>query len=543
MLAAEDYSGNPAAGSGQRRRATSSARTSSPTTPTRSTPPASATTSTTSTAWRTAPDPLGVLGHYDAVVWYTGDDYLTRRPDLTARTGTSASRSTRCSASAPSSTRAASCSTPASGPAYGALERRPRRTPPGSRSTATRPRTPTRRVGPEREPDERRAVLNDDFLQYYLGAYLHIERRQHGEDDGGRRGLRTTWRGVRDAPFTGSRGPTARTIRTHLHSRSRPRCSSRTHFPLFDSAIWRLAATGRRPFDPPTRPYYMFATPTTRPTSGCARRSTSRDATSGDLTFKFSSDPEPDCDFMVVEAHTRRRNDDWTTLPDTSGDTRTEEVRRVLDISSDALHPFLHYQPTSSASPPDGRRLHEHRHDRHVERLHRQLRAAARTGPSTSRRSPASRSSCSSPTYQTGAAGPGHLDDVAKVTVDGAVVDSTDFEADNGGWRAGAAARRDRLRRRQLDAAPPSSSPRAASSGPTDTVYNGFGLEGMDGPGEAARPGVGHEAHALQYLGVIEDNPGQATPCPAPGGNPTPGGDPPAAPTRRRRSSRASACG
>ena len=29
---------------------------------------------------RTAPDHLGVLGHYDAVIWYTGDDTITREP-------------------------------------------------------------------------------------------------------------------------------------------------------------------------------------------------------------------------------------------------------------------------------------------------------------------------------------------------------------------------------------------------------------------------------------------------------------------------------
>ena len=29
---------------------------------------------------RTAPDDLGVLSHYDAVVWYTGDDLVTRKP-------------------------------------------------------------------------------------------------------------------------------------------------------------------------------------------------------------------------------------------------------------------------------------------------------------------------------------------------------------------------------------------------------------------------------------------------------------------------------
>ena len=32
---------------------------------------------------RTAPDHLGVLSHYDAVVWYTGDDVVTRRAGWT----------------------------------------------------------------------------------------------------------------------------------------------------------------------------------------------------------------------------------------------------------------------------------------------------------------------------------------------------------------------------------------------------------------------------------------------------------------------------
>ena len=35
-----------------------------------------------------SPDWLGVLSHYDAVVWYMGDDYLTRRPGQPAATGT-----------------------------------------------------------------------------------------------------------------------------------------------------------------------------------------------------------------------------------------------------------------------------------------------------------------------------------------------------------------------------------------------------------------------------------------------------------------------
>ena len=38
---------------------------------------------------REAPHPLGVLSHYKAVVWYTGDDYLTREPGQVPGTGTS----------------------------------------------------------------------------------------------------------------------------------------------------------------------------------------------------------------------------------------------------------------------------------------------------------------------------------------------------------------------------------------------------------------------------------------------------------------------
>ena len=49
----------------------------------------STTTSTTSSERNhQAPDPLGVLSHYDAVIWYTGDDYLSRLPNQVPGTGT-----------------------------------------------------------------------------------------------------------------------------------------------------------------------------------------------------------------------------------------------------------------------------------------------------------------------------------------------------------------------------------------------------------------------------------------------------------------------
>ena len=113
-----------------------------------------------------------------------------------------------------------------------------------------------------------------------------------------------------------------------------------------------------------------------------------------------------------------------------------------------------------------------------------------------------------------GTLGLGTWIDDAKVTLDGAVVDSTDFESGTGGWTA----------------APPPEGTEFDDAGWTratqqfteggvvgtkDTILTGFGFEGMSA---TARPEF--MKRALKYLGVIKDNPGQ------PGGNP-PGGNPP----------------
>ena len=81
LMVAEDYTGNSALSAASRPR-----RTTRATTPRRSTARASATTSTTSTP-RAARrrSQLGVLSHYKAVVWETGDDVYVREPDQPRR--------------------------------------------------------------------------------------------------------------------------------------------------------------------------------------------------------------------------------------------------------------------------------------------------------------------------------------------------------------------------------------------------------------------------------------------------------------------------
>ena len=63
---------------------------------------------------RTAPDALGVLSHYEGVIWYTGDDVVTREAGPRPAATPTGSRSTRCSRCAPTWTRAAASPTRAS---------------------------------------------------------------------------------------------------------------------------------------------------------------------------------------------------------------------------------------------------------------------------------------------------------------------------------------------------------------------------------------------------------------------------------------------
>ena len=72
------------------------ARTTSTTTSTRWTPTAiDADVYDVDAEGRTAPDALGVLSHYDAAIWYTGDDIVTRTAGRAPATPTG-SPSTRC---------------------------------------------------------------------------------------------------------------------------------------------------------------------------------------------------------------------------------------------------------------------------------------------------------------------------------------------------------------------------------------------------------------------------------------------------------------
>ena len=190
------------------------------------------------------------------------------------------------------------------------------------------------------DPGDGCQPLQNDFLQYYLGAYLY-------NDDAGTmpNGRLFDVVGV-DDPFDslawGFGGPSAN---NQDHSASFIATSGilpASEYPLFTS--WPSAKYVRPggPFDPHTGSFYMY--------SNIADVSYKRltktinvPAGGGDLSFWVSHDTEPAWDHVFVEAHTVGQ-DDWTTLPDQNGHTSTSTGDSCPE-GWRALHPFLdHYQ-------------------------------------------------------------------------------------------------------------------------------------------------------------------------------------------------------
>ncbi len=312
---------------------------------------------------RTAPDPLGVLSHYKAIVWYTGDNERTIEPDQPA-TGAGASKLSddefRRRARLPQRGRQA------------ALHGQERagwdsRTSTCFNAQGSPPYCTMQAVG---APTGACIPLSNDFLQYYLGSYGNGTLRRHEGGARRRRGrLLRSDGGARRPSSTvagSARQPGPRVRCSRRPARCCRRTSSRSSSPP-RSATTR--STGRWPRGRAT------STPTRRSRDAAYKRLTRTvdltGKTSGTLKFWTSYDTEPDYDYMFVEAHTVGQ-DDWTTLPDENGNTS-----QALDPAAgscadgwaapDGQHPFLSHYMNPHHVRPDG-------HDGRVERGDGQLR-------------------------------------------------------------------------------------------------------------------------------------------------------------------------
>jgi hypothetical protein len=295
---------------------------------------------------RTAPDSLGVLSHYDAVLWYTGDDIIPREPH---QAGGTASRL-------------------AVQELYEVREFMNE----GGRVayTGKHAGTPHTTGNPQfYDPFENRDCAGgdelfcrpvfgsgdgvNDVLEYWFGAGL-VNIGAGADDQGNPHDVL----GV-DDPLAGLEwgfnGPDSAQNQDNANSYiTTSGLMPVDQFPQHES--WVAARYDRPggPFDPHTGDHYVHSQ-IADVSYKRLTRTISVPAGGGTLSFWTSFNTEADWDFMFVEAHTVGQ-DNWTTLPEATGKT----TQNVGDSCSDGegwhtLHPHLaHYQtrnPDGSCTP------------------------------------------------------------------------------------------------------------------------------------------------------------------------------------------------
>jgi hypothetical protein len=439
---------------------------------------------------RTAPDPLGVLAHYDAVVWYTANDVLVRAAGVPGGTGVARLANDEVLAVRDYLNDGGKLLYTGQNAAFAQLNGfpfNPLGEPPYC--DAVNPGSPGSAPGC--------IPISDDFLQYWLGAYLHIDAASTKEAASALP-LRAP------APFGGFdfglNGPGS--ADNQVHTSSMVTTSSildPARFPQFRSGI---AATIDRPpsFDPLTGTHYAVASSDDDGYQRLRRTVDLTGTTTADLSFKVSYDTERDFDFVIVEAR-RAGTEDWTTLPDANGHT-SDAVGASCDLNWDTLHPFLaHYQTNVDKSTAAGAE----------DCTARGTTGAwnAATGNSggyqdwkvdLSAYAGSQVEVAISYVQDFAVSGLGVFLDDVRLTRDGAVADTTSFEDGLGGFAAGPPPAGSELGTQRAWAS-------RTSLGYVDgpgvqtprSVYWGFGLEGVRGADRRA----GLMAGAMTHLGVL----------------------------------------
>jgi hypothetical protein len=424
---------------------------------------------------RTAPHPLGVLSHYDAVVIETGDDIITesqgqgpgtvallaRDLQLTARDYLNDGGKLLYAGAYAGFASGANGYVYNPGPPDSVAE--------GECPVATEPYCLT---------------LSNDFLQYWLGAYAY--NAGAGIDPG----TEEPFDLVGTAPpfegsaytFTGGDGVDNQTNAASFLPTSD--FLPPEQFPQFaSSAPLDWARPGGAPFEPLTGEYFAASQQDDesykRLTQTVDLTGLAAPAESGTALLEFSAsyDIEPAWDFLFVEAHPAG-SDEWTTLPATDAESgapiTTQDTGESCPADWRTVHPFLdHYQTLNAdgTCTPTGTTGEWHAATGNSAGWQRwSVDLSAYAGQQVE----------VSVTYVSDFAvqGLGVFVDDASVVVGGEVVSTTSFEEDLGGWAV---------------PGPPEGSPpndndwirtqalfdEGAATTTDDTVYLGFGVEGL----------------------------------------------------------------
>jgi hypothetical protein len=301
---------------------------------------------------RTAPDNLGVLSHYDAAIWYTGDDVVTREP------GWGPGNASRLAMQELLEVRdflneggrvlytgqhaGKQYTTGLGTQLYDPFENKQCRADPAVLARCLALSGSGNSQG--------------DPIEYFLGATITTP-------DGGfdpNSGEPFPISGI-DDPLTGlslerngadsaqNQGSDSSFIATGDFLKVTDPTGSFPHLESWPAAEYLSGIAG--PFDPHTGQRFMWSD---RADEAYKRLTRTITVPAGGATLSFwtSYNLELDFDYMIVEAHTVGQ-EDWTTLPDVNGHTSNDLSNDLAcasgwsnpEDSANVLHPFLtHYQ-------------------------------------------------------------------------------------------------------------------------------------------------------------------------------------------------------
>ncbi len=307
---------------------------------------------------RTAPDALGVLSHYDAVLWYTGDDVVTREP------GWPAGNASRLAMQELLEVRdfvneggRALYTGQRAGQQYTTGLGTQLYDPFENAQCTSDPAIQARCLALSGSGDSQ-----GDPIEYVFGAAITTPGGGSDPDTGDPFPIS----GI-DVPLTGlalerngadsaqNQAIDSSFITTQDFLAVTDPAGSFPQFASWPAAEYESGIAG--PYDPHTGEKFMWSD---RADQAYKRltRTINVPAGGGSMSFWTSYNLELDFDYMIVEAHTVGQ-DDWTTLPDvnghTSNDLSTDEACTGgwsnPDDDANVLHPHLtHYQTFN----PDG---------------------------------------------------------------------------------------------------------------------------------------------------------------------------------------------
>jgi hypothetical protein len=303
---------------------------------------------------RMAPDHLGVLGHYDAVIWYRGNDFVVREP------GWGAGNVSRLAVDETLEVREylnEGGKLLYTGQLAGATEN-------GVAGNQFYDPVANQRCqgAPAPPPEVTARCLNwadkNDFLQYYLGAYLYVPNADL--DAAGNPfpivGVDEPFAGPPASGWTLGGGTGAdNQVRNASFLATSGILDPKT-YPQFESWISAKWERPGGPFAPHTGDFYVYSQIADITYKRLTHTITVPAGGAATMSFWTSYDTEANWDHVFVEAHTVGQ-DNWTTLPDLNGHTTQatgESCKQGNSGGWRTLHPQLdHYQTQTGPSTCD----------------------------------------------------------------------------------------------------------------------------------------------------------------------------------------------